>query len=158
MEATADHKSLHFLTKAQERAVHALATGSTHAEVALAAGVHRVTVTKWASHHPEFVAELNRLRTDAAAQTEAQIARITGAALECVEEAVKGGDLASAFKWLRLISPTGAAVAPAGPISSSQVVEQTRREMPSLLFEMLARDDERSSDEAESLLVARLEG
>ena len=65
MTTTASYRPLHQLTASQQLAVTALAAGATHGEAAEEAGVHRVTVTRWARHHPAFIAELNRLRAEA---------------------------------------------------------------------------------------------
>ena len=59
-QAPRGSESLHCLTDRQLLALDALLAGATQAEAAEAAGAHRVTVTKWASRHPAFVAELKR--------------------------------------------------------------------------------------------------
>ncbi|MGA8296883.1 MAG: helix-turn-helix domain-containing protein [Acidimicrobiales bacterium] len=154
--ATSDYSSLHHLTPAQVVAVTALATGATHRQAADAAGVHRITVTRWTSHHPEFIAELNRLRADAIAETSTQIAELTRRALEVVTEAVDGGDSDAAFRWLKLVPFAGVTEPLPGPMESTAVVEMVRQAMPSELLEMLKRPDERSTQEAEKLIADRL--
>jgi len=51
------------LTPVQHRAVADLAQGHTHGMADEAAGVHRLTVTRWAKN-PAFVEELDRLRSE----------------------------------------------------------------------------------------------
>src|SRR5580700_2445664 len=124
---TADYKELHTLNQRQHLALAALAGGSTHQVAAEAAGVHRVTVTAWANHHPAFIAELNRSRADAAAQALGQVKRLTSAALDAVEEAVRSGDVQAALKWLALAPLPSAADHYVGPTVSVDVVEGVRQ-------------------------------
>ncbi len=64
-DATERYDLLLQLDPKQAKALEVLAAGGSHEAAAEAAGVHRVTVTRWANHHPEFVAEMNRRRLDA---------------------------------------------------------------------------------------------
>lgn len=155
-KATDRYKVLHELTPSQAKAVDALAGGSTHEVAARAAGVHRVTVTRWILHHPEFKAELNRRKADAAAEASALVIRVTTAALATVEQAVNDGDLESAFRWLRIVSLTTVTTPPEGPLFSEEVVEQVRQAMPNDVSELLQRVNERTTEEAEALMSARL--
>ena len=98
MSATKGDGSLHDLTRSQGEAVNALIAGGTHEDAALAAGVHRVTVTRWVNHHPAFIAEVNRVRADLANRTQAKIVRVTDLALEVVQTALEAGDLETALK------------------------------------------------------------
>ena len=62
--ATTDGHRLYQLSEKQLRALDVLANGGTHADAAEAAGVHRVTVTKWCNSHPAFKADRNRRRSE----------------------------------------------------------------------------------------------
>ena len=97
-KATDRYRLLHELTPSQAIAVDALAGGATHDMAAKAAGVHRVTVTRWTLHHPEFKAELNRRMSDAADEASALVIRVTNAALATIEKAMHKGDLDAAFQ------------------------------------------------------------
>jgi hypothetical protein len=135
MTATGDYESLHELTPAQVLAVAALASGQTHEKAAEAAGVHRVSVTRWANHHPAFQAELNRLRAEAAAEVRAKVVRLTNLAIDIVEQALTDGGEEAAFRWLRLMPVMTTSAVPAGPTDSTDVVEGVRRSMPDPLLE-----------------------
>ena len=92
------YQSLLDLSGSQLTALEIIETGGTHAEAANAAGVHRVTVTKWCHHHPAFIAERAErvaVITDAA----------TIRAIEVVTAAIDTGDAETAMKWLRLFAP-----------------------------------------------------
>ena len=91
------------LTPAQALAAHALATGSTHDEAALAAGVRRETVTNWVNHHPGFQAALDRYRHALETEQLDVARRIRGKALVVVEQALDTGDLAAALAVLRIV-------------------------------------------------------
>jgi hypothetical protein len=155
--ATGRYQALHELDPQQVTAVAALAGGATHQDAADAAGVHRVTVTRWANYHPEFIAELNRLRADNATKAVAQVAQITNLALDAIEGAVSGGDVDAAFRWVRLVHPTTVTAPPSGPIESSAVVEATRRAMPDKLLAMLGADTQATTREAEQFIADRLQ-
>jgi hypothetical protein len=155
-KATDHYGLLHALTPSQAMAVDALAGGATHEAAASAAGVHRVTVTRWVLHHPEFQAELNRRKADAAAETSALVVRVTNSALSTIEKAVGQGDLDAAFKWLRSIPLSTVTSQPIGPLLSVEVVEQVRQAMPESLEEMLRKTDERTTVEAEELVLSLL--
>jgi hypothetical protein len=106
-EALPDPEALHRLTERQVLALDALLTGATHAEAAELAGVHRVTVTKWASRHPAFVAEMNRRRgerTDAVADA---VLDVTLKAVGVARSAVEAGDADAALAWLKLAGVGG---------------------------------------------------
>jgi hypothetical protein len=154
--ATADYQSLHRLSPAQALAVAALASGQTQEEAAEAAGVHRVSVTRWANHHPAFRAELNRLRAEAAAEVRARVVRVTTLAVDVVEQALSAGSEDAAFRWLRLVPVTTASAVPAAPTESSDVVEGVRQSMRDRLSAMLMADSERTTEEAERLILDQL--
>ena len=154
--ATDSYQSLHQLTPAQVLAITALASGATHQEAAEAAGVHRVTVTRWTRHHPEVIAELNRIRADAATEAQAQVVRVSKAAIGVIEDEVRGGNVDAAFRWLRIVPPAEVTTPPKGPLESVDVVNQVRLSMPSLLDEALWKMNERKTSEAEKLLAERL--
>jgi hypothetical protein len=153
---TDSYQSLHRLTPAQVLAVTSLAGGATHQEAAEAAGVHRVTVTRWTKHHPEVIAELNRIRADAAIEAHAQVVRVSRAALGVIEDAVRAGSVDAAFKWLRIVPLAEVTTPPTGPLESAGVVDYVRLSMPSLLEELLWKENERKTSEAERLIVDRL--
>ncbi len=92
------------LTPAHALAVEALATGSTHAQAAEAAGVTRETVTRWVNHHPGFRAALDRYRHALAEENAAAAGRIRGKALATVERHLDdGADLPTALAVLRAV-------------------------------------------------------
>lgn len=157
MGATRHDESLHDLTPPQIAAIGALMAGGTHDEAAAAAGVHRVTVKRWVNHHPAVIAEMNRIRLDAARQTQEQLRRLTARALEVVEGALSSGDLEAAFRWLRLVPPPPV-VSAAGPTESRNVVEQVRLRLSSPLEELISLGNERSTEDAEHEIAQRPRG
>jgi hypothetical protein len=61
--ATKGYKRLHGVTVKQQNAIDRLVAGDTDEQAAQAAGVHRVTVSKWRLHDPAFQAALNAPRS-----------------------------------------------------------------------------------------------
>ncbi len=99
-------KDTETLSGAQIQAVAALLDGSTHAAAALAAGVHRVTVTRWTRSDPEFMAELTRRRREFLDASVAQVSTLAGTALRIVEESLDAdGDPRLAMEVLKLVLP-----------------------------------------------------
>jgi hypothetical protein len=129
--------------------------GGTHEEAAAAAGVHRVTVTKWANHHPAFIAEMNRARADLVHRTHSTVAEVTERALDVVRRAIEGGDVETALRVLRLMPPTLEEPA-IGPTESAEVVERARRLMSTALDEMPYTGGEATTEDAERLISERL--
>ncbi|MCP4306651.1 MAG: hypothetical protein GY788_17620 [bacterium] len=89
------------LDAAKELAIDAIVTGANHTEAADAAGVHRVTVSKWANHHPAFQAELNKRRSELASQRADQIRHIDAVALDRLEERIVEGDPKAVDTWIK---------------------------------------------------------
>jgi hypothetical protein len=83
--------------------------------------------------------------------------RITSAALSAIEIAVGSGDVASALKWLRIVSLEELIARPIGALESTSVVASVRASMPSSLLETLTSLDGRSTSEAEAWLLTRLQ-
>lgn len=156
MTATNDYRSLHEITSAQLAAVTALARGATHEAAANEAGVHRVTVSRWAAHHPAFIAELNARKVEAATEAAAQVSRTTRKALDVIAEVIDGGDADAAFRWLRLVPLITVTEPLIGSTESTGVVESIRRAMPSEILEVLTRADQRSTAEVEEIMRSSL--
>jgi len=104
---TRDYSALQVLSAAQVEALEILEAGGSHAEAAAAAGVHRVTVSKWATRHPGFIAETNRRRAARADRLSVRVDSVTLSALDVVAQACAEGDRAAALSWLRLVGLAG---------------------------------------------------
>ncbi|MCP4303563.1 MAG: hypothetical protein GY788_01495 [bacterium] len=89
------------LTSAQLIAIDALVAGASKTEAAEIAGVNRVTVSKWANHHPGFQAERNRRRAELIEQRADQIRNIDALVLEHIQRRVEGGDSAAVDTWVK---------------------------------------------------------
>lgn len=98
---TADYDPLHDLSPKHLLVLDALDSGSTHEQAAAAAGVHRVTVTKWATKHPAFIAERNRRANERARLVAERVESVTTRAIEVVGNAIEEGNLSAAFTWLK---------------------------------------------------------
>jgi hypothetical protein len=107
------------------------------------------------NHHPAFIAELNRLRAQAALRTYETARRVTGAAIAAVEKAIAEGNVDVALRWLRMGTLEVATRLPGGAMHSWQVVEEVRRGMGSPLDD-LRHSHERSVSDAEALITRRL--
>ena len=159
MTATGRNQSLHVLTSKQIKALAVLHSGGTHEEAAAAAQTHRVTITRWANHHPAFIAELNRMQQETLAICSTELIRITADALEVIARALEhdNGDLA--LRWMRIALPAIQARSlpvRVGPVDSSGVVDEHRLSMPTVLEEGIHMGFQRSTLEAEDDFNERL--
>lgn len=146
-DATEGYESLHHLDGKQTKALEALAAGGSHAAAAAAGGVHRVTVTRWVNHHPEFIAEMNRSRAELLLEVRNAAARLTTASLHVMLEAVLSGDAEAAFRWLRLLGAANLLTAETGPLDAADVIEDVRLSLPNL--------SERAIDQSASVVDAK---
>ena len=89
---TKPDKSGHALSVEQENAIDLLVLGRTDRDVAEAVGVTRQTVNGWRNHHPGFVAELNRRRSEVWGTACDRLRSLLPKALECLERAVTRAD------------------------------------------------------------------
>ena len=96
------YESLLQLNASQVIAIETLDAGGTHQEAADAAGVNRVTVTRWVHHHPAFQAEWNRRRFERLEYLAARAENVTAAAFDVVAQAIDAGDVATALAWVRM--------------------------------------------------------
>jgi hypothetical protein len=122
------YQSLLDLSGSQLTALEIIETGGTHAEAANAAGVHRVTVTKWCHHHPAFIAERNRRQIERAERVAVITDAATIRAIEVVTAAIDTGDAETAMKWLRLFAPRRitthqVGVDLSGPVTAQKVID-----------------------------------
>ncbi len=153
MSATECVTTLHTLSPKQLHAVEVLTSGGSHTAAAQAAGVNRVTITRWANHHPAFVAEMNRGHLAALEDHRANVERVTGKAMGVIEQAIDAGDVAAAFRWYQLNAQHPHRVV--GATDSRQVVEAKRAAMPSALLADLMNDP--NTEVAERVIAQRLE-
>jgi hypothetical protein len=119
---TKRYKSLRQLTTQQGVAIEALMEGATHAEAADRAGVHRVTVSKWARGHPAFKAELARRRLERHQQHADRLRDLDAAALESVDARIRENDAEFALKWLKLRGLEQPA--PTGLTDADEIIER----------------------------------
>lgn len=132
-DGRAEAEALRALSPRQSIAATLLATGHSHAIAADEAGVHRVTVTRWANHHPAFVAEVGRLRNEQRADVREAVRLVTTTAIEAVAERVADGDADMALRWLRLGLATDVFAPEVLPDEPADVVESVRTRMPTSL-------------------------
>lgn len=126
--STDRYKSLQELNAAQVTALNVLDAGGTHSEAAQAAGVHRVTVSKWVSRHPAMRAELARRRIERAEVLADRAEVLTLAAFDVIAKAIEKGDRSTALGWLRLsgvssLVETQRKRTAAAPITAAEVID-----------------------------------
>ncbi len=145
MTVTKRYKLLQQLTERQYLAIDAILAGSTHAKAAEVAGVHRVTVSTWASTHAEFQAELNRRRSELLSERADRIRSLDALALAVVAERIEQGDPDASMRWLRLRRMGTVAVQDIGPTDAVGVVEievmRRMRDYETTKFEIITSDD-----------------
>ena len=149
--ATECNKALHRLSPRQIRAIEVLLGGGTHSEAADAAGVHRITVTRWVNHHPATIAELNAALMEARTRHRFVVCRLMAKSMRVVEEALDDGDRAAAFRWYAL--NVHHQTSEIGPVDSTVLVEQARRAMPTVLEEIVASGEKSTADAEAKILL-----
>jgi hypothetical protein len=117
------------LSIAQRNAIDALVGGKRDREVAELVGVSRSTVQGWRTAHPEFMAELNRVRAEVWGAGLERFRHLVPKAIQVVEAELDGEDcLAAALAVLRL-ARMGEALSkhPIGPDTAEAIVEERAR-------------------------------
>jgi aryl-alcohol dehydrogenase-like predicted oxidoreductase len=108
----------------QRLAIEALLTGATHAEAAEKAGVHRVTVSSWATKHPGFQAELNRRRREVRERSASRLRELDVAALDAVATQLETHDPEFAMKWLKFRGANATTFPDTGPTDAEEILER----------------------------------
>jgi len=142
------------LAPAQLIALDLLDSGATHAEAAKACGKDRVTVTRWVSHHPAFIAELNRRKIERVREHERAVAELTRAAVATVGKAVADGDVRAAVDWLRLVGL--APLLPALPTEPEDIIEREREGLVSMYAASVFDDGSLTTEDAVAEIRHRL--
>ena len=131
------------LTPAQIRAIDALMAGLGYEKAAESAGVHRVTVSRWANHHPAFIAEMNRRRRELLAESADRIRRLDNLALRSVQERIENGDPGAADAWIKTRDVAKIANSIAGLTDGNEIIQQRidRKERELAARKLSAEDD-----------------
>ena len=131
------------LTPAQIRAIDALMAGLGYETAAESAGVHRVTVSRWANHHPAFIAEMNRRRRELLAESADRIRRLDNLALRSVQERIENGDPGAADAWIKTRDVAKIANSIAGLTDGNEIIQQRidRKERELAARKLSAEDD-----------------
>lgn len=111
----------------QVTAIERLISGDTVTAAAAEAGVDRSTVYRWLKEDAEFVAELNRRRSDLLDAVQERLCGAALAAAETVESAVKAGDLQAALVVLRGLGFLGGHRRKVGYTDAEDVAADHRR-------------------------------
>jgi hypothetical protein len=91
------------LSASQLIAVDGLMSGSSHAEAAEAARVHRTTVSRWATKDPDFIATLNERRQQVFSEAGDRLRSVLNRAVQVLADAVDSGDPEISLALLRLV-------------------------------------------------------
>ena len=87
----------------QSVVIDLLVQGATHQEASTVVGVSRTTVTEWANHHVQFIAELNVRRTARLDASASRLQTVVVKALVLLESEIDAGNVASATALLKMI-------------------------------------------------------
>ena len=149
------YKMLHELSPKQIDALAVLSAGGTHDEAARAAGVHRVTVSRWFNNHPAFVAEMNYLCVENIRRVENHTKQATLKSLNLVLEELAESNVNVALKWLSLAQKGFIGGSQKAPVTSEAVLELFRDEMEHPTTVMLRDIDGLTVENVERLLLAK---
>ena len=139
-DETGRYKLLHQLSPAQSIAIESLDTGASHCEAAEAASVSRTTVSRWATNHPAFVAELNRRKSDRADRNAQRIDDLILMSIETVARAVEDGDSSIAMAVLKQLG-VNSITALHGPTDAESFIEERRLALTSFPGQTAAMDE-----------------
>jgi hypothetical protein len=89
------------LSTPKRQALTALIRGSNIKDAAQTAGVHRTTLHRWISSHPDFAAAYNAWQQECKESTKTQLLSVAQEALVAVVNAIKAGDHRIAYKLLK---------------------------------------------------------
>jgi hypothetical protein len=101
------------------------------------ATVSRQTASKWRNRNPSFVAVLNAGRLDVWSQVEDRLRRITGMAIDLLEQEVANGNVGVARDILRSAGKLN--LSTVGPTSAQLVLNEIDNAEQALMFEQLMR-------------------
>jgi hypothetical protein len=124
------------LSRSQETALRSLLSGETITAAAKAAKVNRSTAHRWL-HDPEFLANLNRRRSELRDAQRDHLARLASSALEVVEEALSEGDVRSALTVLRGVGLLPGQAPDKGPTTADRVRVDQAKQQKSLELDQL---------------------
>jgi tRNA A37 N6-isopentenylltransferase MiaA len=91
----------------QENAIDLLLSGKSDREVATLVGVHRMTVQKWRTQHPLFMATLAREREQLFSGANDRLRSMLGQALENIEGAIAAGEVRWSFELVKAVGLHG---------------------------------------------------
>jgi hypothetical protein len=127
--ATPDSDPIGDLEPAQELAMAALLAGKPYRAAAKAGGVNRVTLWRWLTGDPRFIAKFNMGRRELADQTRAELLNLGQSAIKAMRATLESGDPALRFKAatkvLELLGCGGPA--PAGSIDASEIAAEIEK-------------------------------
>ena len=128
------------LTPEQDAAIELLLQGQTDQAVADAIGRNRVTLWKWKTRTPSFMATLEARRQEQFGQASQRLRNLLNRAIDNISQAIEDGDVKSSFE---LVRATGLhSFAPPSGETNVQVIAER------MMLEILAREHipERSFD------------
>lgn len=145
--ATNGYKRRHGLTVEQRNAVDRLVAGDTDQAAADAAGVNRVTVSKWRLYDPAFQAALNARRQEVWGASADKLRSLVPKALDALAAAMEGGNVLAAVTIIKAAA-LDKLPPPAGPTDPDELFaalvearvkeKRAKRERSQTLDDMLA--------------------
>jgi hypothetical protein len=121
------------LSQVQENAMSLVLAGQSDQAIATRLKIGRATVNRWRLHHPTFVAELNRRRTELRARTMDSLRSLAPRAIDTIRDQVVNGDGHLALAYLARSGIFGSATtgpllyADIGPTDPQAVVDEEVR-------------------------------
>ncbi len=125
------------LSDPQTMVLRALLDGASVTEAARAAGVSRQTASEWKHRNPSFIAVLNAGRLDVWSHVEDRLRRVTGMAIDLLEQEVAAGNVSVARDILRSAGKLN--LSTVGPTSAQLVRNEIDDVEQGLVFTQLMR-------------------
>ena len=125
------------LADQQITVLRSLLDGASVTDAARAASVSRQTASEWKNRNPSFIAVLNAGRLDVWSHVEDRLRRVTGMAVELLEQEVAAGNVSVARDILRSAGKLN--LSTVGPTSAQLVRNEIDNAEQALMFEQLVR-------------------
>jgi hypothetical protein len=125
------------LSDEQLTVLRALLDGASVTDAARVAGVSRQTASEWRNRNPSFIAVLNAGRLDVWNHVEDRLRRVTGMAVDLLEQEVAAGNVSVARDILRSAGKLN--LSTVGPTSAQLVRNEIDDAEQALMFEQLMR-------------------
>ncbi len=152
------YKLLLELSPSQALAIEVIDRGGSHAEAAQAAGVDRTTVSRWATKHPAFVAEISNRRLERARESEQCLRELDRKAAAAIADGIEKGDTSLSLQWFKIRGGAKFYESPFSALDPITIIDRRAASLPGTLESLIAKSEGRTVRSALEQICKELEG